>query len=689
MRIKAPGNIGVIAGRKLAVALTAVCVLAAGLVAAPTPAAGQSDAGIRIYGNSPPDHFPSLHGPADGWRRVKNPPGRYGLDHHGEYAYTYGNSDPAPSNWASWSFTVPDNSIYDVWVWVPGEDATAQVNYKLNLTGCTHPLGVYPTLDQQNYTGWVQIGRVALDRIEDSPSNNLSLKVLDNEVSDAHESQPRRSIGVSVALLERNYNMGWERQTNSNRLLTDERCFGSSQTIVPRVDLSEPRNVRVVAGDGRLTVSWDAPSRTEGLYDYDVEYRCAGSTRWAEWSPEEISTRRSATITELTNGVACDIRVWAHNYGLNAQSGGYAHASGTPISAQLPFDIEDCDLSRQSASSGVPRTKTTSRGDEHIIGCTGTWSERSTGGWWKLGKNTYKFSRSRDALAIWDMGDLQGTFKLVWDNPTSSGNSASIQFMVLERRASADQYQVVEALRTPSPRGKRGWWHFSNLLALDGDVLIVATRTSDGRNEGQRLEIDGVRLGYVGLHPAHINSAKMLCVATEIADHNFDAFVWERLDQMIPSVPGLDSELASDAATAADTVSGWRAYLRKYSTSFGKRFLNVIAAWDTVDDTLRYIHTDSANREGLRKRLKTCDEPENYNRYLSSHMPPKPPLKEHIALGTSRCLRNDSCISWNTANCDEGAWQHRVALNRWQDLFQLGRDSERSGIKYFCFARAT
>ena len=334
MRNTALGIIGAAAGRKLAIALTVVCVLASGLVAAPTPAAGQSDAGIRIYGNSPPDHFPSLHGPADGWWRVEDPSGQYGLDHHGPYAYTYGNQDAVRTNWATWDFEVTDSNIYDVWVWVPAEHATAQVNYGLHLSGCSHRLGVYPTLDQQEYTGWVKIGRAALDRIHNSPSNRLVLEVNDNDVGDPNDSLPHRSIGVSVALLERNYNMGWERQDNSNELITDQGCFGASQTIEPRVDLSEPRNVRVVAGDGSLVVSWDEPARTVGLIDYDVAHRCAGSTKWTEWRPEDVSTRWSATITGLVNGVECRVRVWAHNDGLNAQSGGYAYASGSPQAAR-------------------------------------------------------------------------------------------------------------------------------------------------------------------------------------------------------------------------------------------------------------------------------------------------------------------------------------------------------------------
>ena len=110
-------------------------------------------------------------------------------------------------------------------------------------------------------------------------------------------------------------------------------AYGSGTPKAP-VDLSEPRNVVVAPGDRQLEVSWDEPVRSIGLADYDVDYRCASS--WTEWNPTETSTRRSTTITGLTNGILCDVRVWAHGAGSGPVSGGYAYGSGTPKAPRLP-----------------------------------------------------------------------------------------------------------------------------------------------------------------------------------------------------------------------------------------------------------------------------------------------------------------------------------------------------------------
>lgn len=74
-----------------------------------------------------------------------------------------------------------------------------------------------------------------------------------------------------------------------------------------------PALTGLVPGDGSLQLEWSAPSGPAVVTDYDVSYRRAGTDAWTEWRSEDVSTRRSATITGLTNGVRYEVVVWAHN----------------------------------------------------------------------------------------------------------------------------------------------------------------------------------------------------------------------------------------------------------------------------------------------------------------------------------------------------------------------------------------
>ena len=89
-----------------------------------------------------------------------------------------------------------------------------------------------------------------------------------------------------------------------------------------------PTLTAVVPGDGSLRLEWSAPTGPEEVTDYDVSYRPAGTDSWTEWRPADVSTRLSATITGLTNGVRYEVAVWAHNE--HAGSPYSSPMSGTP-----------------------------------------------------------------------------------------------------------------------------------------------------------------------------------------------------------------------------------------------------------------------------------------------------------------------------------------------------------------------
>lgn len=85
---------------------------------------------------------------------------------------------------------------------------------------------------------------------------------------------------------------------------------------------SAPRSLVAVAGLRRITMSWAAPSTTNGapVTDYIVQYRKSGTTTWKTFA-DGVRTTRSAIVTGLVKGVTYQVRVLAVNdWGTGASS---------------------------------------------------------------------------------------------------------------------------------------------------------------------------------------------------------------------------------------------------------------------------------------------------------------------------------------------------------------------------------
>ncbi len=134
---------------------------------------------------------------------------------------------------------------------------------------------------------------------------------------------------VSVAAVNA---VGPSRQTSTMYITIQ----GYAAETVP----GRPRNVNVTAGNGQLTVAWNAPSIegvVEGIEGYYVCYRPAGTTTYTEvW---HSGTQLEHALTGLTNGTTYEVCVKAQNRkGLSADS---AMVTGTPVVIEAPTKPEN------------------------------------------------------------------------------------------------------------------------------------------------------------------------------------------------------------------------------------------------------------------------------------------------------------------------------------------------------------
>ena len=143
---------------------------------------------------------------------------------------------------------------------------------------------------------------------------------------------------------------------------------------------SAPSNVRVTAGDGQLTVKWDAVSNESGkpsVSGYHVERRTGTSGSWGNRQTVSGRTSTSKILTSLSNGQEYYVRVRTVN--AEGESGWSSEVSGTPKSPNRPPEFSSGAVTRSvnenssaNVNVGSPVTATDPDGDTRTYSLSGT-----------------------------------------------------------------------------------------------------------------------------------------------------------------------------------------------------------------------------------------------------------------------------------------------------------------------------
>ena len=132
------------------------------------------------------------------------------------------------------------------------------------------------------------------------------------------------------------------------------------QAVIPHGPPSAPRNLRAQAGDGQVTLSWQAPARAGAgapITGYQYRQR-AGANAFGAWLAvrgSDVNTR-SYAVTGLTNNTRYTFEVRALNNG-GSTTGVAASDSATPM-AVVPLGITVSQANRTVAEAGGTATYT-------------------------------------------------------------------------------------------------------------------------------------------------------------------------------------------------------------------------------------------------------------------------------------------------------------------------------------------
>lgn len=161
---------------------------------------------------------------------------------------------------------------------------------------------------------------------------------------------------------------------------TSTSSYSSVVSATPFASATTPQNLALVAGNGQIDASWDAPSDDGGtaITDYRVQYRAVTDPESA-WTTlvDAVSTSRAARIPSLVNGTAYEVRVAA----VNGSGVGTYSAAATATPKTVP---------------GAPQSPSAAAGNGSV---TFTWSApASTGGSALL---SYLVEYKTSAAATW------------------------------------------------------------------------------------------------------------------------------------------------------------------------------------------------------------------------------------------------------------------------------------------------
>ena len=243
-----------------------------------------------------------------------------------DYQYRYRVKDT--TTWGDWISALLSNSevlsdtevlilslingtTYEFQVRAMNGESASTASDSFEETPATVP-GAPTNLSGYGYNGWVSLSWTA-------PSDNGGATITDYEYRYSRTSQSFGSSWISaggINTLKSVFGLtnGTQykfqvRAKNSAGVSTESNTAYATPVTVPGI----PQNVTSTAGDGEVSLYWDAPNSNGGstITDYEYSYREGGSGDFGSWT--SAGTDQWKRVTGLTNDTLYEFRVRARN----------------------------------------------------------------------------------------------------------------------------------------------------------------------------------------------------------------------------------------------------------------------------------------------------------------------------------------------------------------------------------------
>jgi hypothetical protein len=324
-----------------------------------------------------------------------------------------------------------------------------------------------------------------------------------------------------------------------------------SAPAIPAKPAGAPTAVKVTRGDARVSLVWKTPASNGGspVTDYVVQSSIDGGKTWVT-AADEVSTRRSAVVSDLINGKSYVFRVAAVN---SVGAGTFSAATPPAIPAGLPAVATELAAVRGNASVSLSWKAPASTGGLPISDYV-VQSSKDGGATWKTEGD--KVSADTKAIVSGLVNGSSYVFRVAAKNAVGVGPSTAASVAVVPATVPTIVLPASVMAKGSDSQATLAWKPpASNGGAAIADYVVQSS--ADGGKTWATV-VDGVSIATSATVSGLVNGKPYVFRVAAVNEVGTGPFTPKTAPIIPAAAPGLPTGLTASRANSKITLS-WTA----------------------------------------------------------------------------------------------------------------------------------
>lgn len=324
-----------------------------------------------------------------------------------------------------------------------------------------------------------------------------------------------------------------------------------SAPAIPAKPAGAPTAVKVTRGDARVSLVWKTPASNGGspVTDYVVQSSIDGGKTWVT-AADEVSTRRSAVVSDLINGKSYVFRVAAVN---SVGAGTFSAATPPAIPAGLPAVATELAAVRGNASVSLSWKAPASTGGLPISDYV-VQSSKDGGATWKTEGD--KVSADTKAIVSGLVNGSSYVFRVAAKNAVGVGPSTAASVAVVPATVPTIVLPASVMAKGSDSQATLAWKPpASNGGAAIADYVVQSS--ADGGKTWATV-VDGVSIATSATVSGLVNGKPYVFRVAAVNEVGTGRFTPKTAPIIPAAAPGLPTGLTASRANSKITLS-WTA----------------------------------------------------------------------------------------------------------------------------------